>query len=165
MKRILMVMTLTAALAATTAGLAAADSRDRSFGYYGWGPRVGLSVEPDQVVVGAHLDMGEPITQIRFQPNAELGFGDHVTVVEINAPLHFRFSEPIDVWSPYAGAELGWAFASLDGGKDTSDLGVKIVGGFERHISGGDKFFIEGKIGLSDEVSDFKFLVGWTFVN
>jgi hypothetical protein len=165
MTKTMRILTLTALLATATAGMASADSRDRSFGYYGWGPRAGLSVEPDQIVFGAHLDMGEPITQIRFQPNVEFGFGDDTTVFEVNAPLHFRFSEPIDVWSPYVGAELGWAFASYDEGKDTSDLGVKIVGGFERHISGGDKFFIEGKIGLSDEVSDFKFLVGWTFVN
>ena len=158
----LMVMTATLLLAAQAAS---ADSRDRSFGYYGWGPRVGLSVEPDQIVVGAHLDLGEPIARLRLQPNFELGFGDDVTVFEINAPLHFRFADPIDVWSPYLGGELGWVLASYEGdGDEQSDLGVKIVGGFERHISGGDKFFLEAKIGLSDDVSDFKFLAGWTFV-
>lgn len=168
MIRKLLILTMVAMMALTMTALVSdptfADSRDRSFGYYGWGPRIGLSVDPGQLVIGGHVDMGEPIAHLRLQPNVELGFGDNVTIIEINAPLHFRFADPIDVWSPYAGAELGYSIAFLDGGKDNADLGVKIVGGFERHLSDGDKFFLEGKIGLSDEVADWKFLVGWTFV-
>ncbi len=165
MNRKIPILTMVMLILALTTGLAAADSRDRSFGYYGWGPRVGLAVDPDQFVIGGHVDMGEPIAHLRLQPNLELGFGDDITNIEINAPLHFRFADPIDVWSPYAGLELGYSIAFVDGGEDNADLGVKIVGGFERHLGDGNKFFLEGKAGLSDEVADWKFLVGWTFVN
>ena len=168
MNRKSVTMLMAAWVALTMTGLASiqafADSRDRSFGYYGWGPRVGVAVDPDQFVIGGHIDMGEAIAHLRLQPNLELGFGEDVTNIEINAPLHFRFSEPIDVWSPYAGLELGYSIAFVEDAKDNADLGVKVVGGFERHLGDGNKFFLEGKLGLSDETADWKFLVGWTFV-
>jgi len=165
MTRTLLSLTITTLIVSLMTGSAFANSRDRSFGYYGWGPRVGLSVDPDQLVIGGHIDMGEPIAHLRLQPNLEVGFGDDITNFEINAPLHFRFSDPIDVWSPYAGLELGYSIYFVDGSDDGADLGVKVVGGFERHLGDGNKFFLEAKAGLSDEVADWKFLVGWTFVD
>lgn len=163
MKRMILTLALAGALTAALAGGAAAQYRDRSFGYHGWGPRVGLSIDPDQVVGGVHIDLGELFPQVRMQPNAELGFGDDMRTFELNVPLHFRFAESFDVWSPYAGAELGWNFAWIDDVDDQSDLGLKLVGGFERHLSSGDKFFLEAKFGLSDESHDWKFVAGWTF--
>lgn len=165
MTRTLLSLTITTLIVTLMTGSAFANSRDRSFGYYGWGPRVGLAVDPDQFVIGGHIDMGEPIAHLRLQPNLEMGFGDDIINFEINAPLHYRFADPIDVWSPYAGLELGYSISFIDGGDDESDLGVKVVGGFERHLGDGNKFFLEGKAGLSDDVADWKFLVGWTFVN
>lgn len=36
-------------------------------------------------------------------------------------------------------------------------------GGIEKGLSSGDRFFIEGKLGLVDESPDVKTTVGWTF--
>lgn len=131
-------------------------------GNKGIGPRVGLSVKPDQVVVGAHASMGQLAPHVRFQPNVELGFGDNVTLLEINADVHYRFQNNWDVWNPYAGAGLGMGLAAVKNGDDTSDLQVHLIGGIEKGISSG-AFFGEIKFGLSNETPDFKFLVGWTF--
>lgn len=164
MKGMILGLALASAFVATSAHDAAAQYRDRSFGYHGWGPRVGLAIDADQVVGGAHFDFGELFPQVRMQPNAELGFGDDARTLEINVPLHFRFAESFDVWSPYAGAELGWILAWLDDVDDQSDLGLKIVGGFERHISSGDKFFLEARVAVAgDYTHDWKFIAGWTF--
>lgn len=131
-------------------------------GNKGFGPRLGLSVDPDQIVVGVHASLGQLAPHVRFQPNVELGFGDDVTLVEINADVHYRFQNNWDVWNPYAGAGLGLGFAAVDGADDQSDLQVHLVGGVEKGVSNG-AFFGEIKFGLSDETPDFKFLVGWTF--
>ena len=43
-----------------------------------------------------------------------------------------------------------------------TDLGVNLLGGIEKGLSNGDRFFIEGKFSLND-VPDAKVTVGWTF--
>ena len=57
------------------------------FGLRGWGPRVGLAGDPDQVVAGVHFDLGEFAPQVWFQPDVLLGFGDDVTSLECEAPV------------------------------------------------------------------------------
>jgi hypothetical protein len=136
-------------------------------GFRGWGPRVGLSIDPDQFTFGAHIDFGNFAKRVRFQPNVEMGFGDNLTLFAVNGDVHFRFRENWNVWSPYAGGGLGINFWNWDDdipGHDNTDaeLGVNVVGGIEKGISGGDRFFIEAKLGLVD-APDFRIEVGWTF--
>ena len=57
---------------------------DSDAGFRGWGPRVGLSLNPDQIHFGAHLDCGHFARHIRLQPNLELGFGDDVKLFTAN---------------------------------------------------------------------------------
>lgn len=148
------------------AGAQPTDNFDE-VGFRGWGPRVGLSVSPDQLHFGAHLDYGHFARRVRFQPNIEVGVGDDLTLVTVNAEAAYRFRETWDVWTPYAGGGIGVNFASFgdDGlGDDTStDLGLNVLGGIEKGLSNGDRFFIEAKAGLVDESPDLKFTVGWTF--
>lgn len=153
------------ALVAALSGPVSAQDRNREFGYHGWGPRVGLSVNPDQVFFGAHLDMGEAFPHVRFQPNAELGFGDDATVFQLDGDLHYRFLEDWDVWNPYLGGGLGLAHISVDNGGSDTEFQVHMVGGIEKYIRSG-KFFLETKLGIVDdeESPDWKFLAGWTFV-
>ena len=136
-------------------------------GFRGWGPRVGLTFSPDQVHFGAHLDFGNFAKHVRFQPNVEVGLGDDLTLVTANFEAAYRFRETWDVWSPYLGGGLGVNFASFDSkglGDDTStDLGVSVLGGIEKGLSSGDRFFLEAKLGLVDESPDVKLTAGWTF--
>lgn len=134
-------------------------------GFRGWGPRVGLSLNPDQLHFGAHIDFGNFARHVRFQPNLELGFGDDIKLFTANAELAYRFSARWDVWSPYLGGGIGANVKSVDvGGDNTSrtDMGVNLLAGIEKGLSSGDRFFIEAKFSLND-VPDAKGTVGWTF--
>jgi hypothetical protein len=81
-------------------------------GFRGWGPRVGVTLDPDQIHFGVHIDFGNFAERVRFQPNAELG--------------------------------------------------ASLIGGIEKGLADGDRFFIEAKLGLID-APDLKIHVGWTF--
>ncbi len=134
-------------------------------GFRGWGPRIGLSVNPDQVHFGGHLDFGQFAKHIRFQPNVELGFGDDIDLFTVNAEAAYRFSQQWDVWSPYLGGGLGANIKRYNNNVDRdteTDLGVNVLGGIEKGLSSGDRFFVEGKFSLND-VPDVKVTVGWTF--
>jgi opacity protein-like surface antigen len=164
---------LTAAFAALTLVVAPAAVRadgestaDGDIGFRGWGPRLGLTFNPDQFHVGAHMDFGNFARHVRFQPNLEIGFGDHFTLITANADAAYRFSDRWDVWTPYLGGGIGLvsARASDDGLSDTSNnLGVSILGGIDRGLSSGDRFFLEAKLGLTDHTPDLMLTAGWTF--
>jgi hypothetical protein len=131
-----------------------------SVGYRGWGPRLGVTVGPDQFHFGAHLDLGYFAQHFRLQPNIEVGVGSDQTVVALNGEAAYRFISEWGRWSPYLGGGLGINVVSADGGH--TDLGVNVLGGIEKILAGGDRFFLEGKLGLVDS-PDWKFTAGWTF--
>ncbi len=41
-------------------------------------------------------------------------------------------------------------------------MGLNVLGGIEKGLSDGDRFFTEAKLGFAD-APDFKLTVGWTF--
>ncbi len=169
--KIAMIVAL-ATLALTASGALADGGLDHTeeVGYRGWGPRVGLTLDPDQVHFGAHLDFGNFAQHVRFQPNIELGFGDHIKLVTVNFEAAYRFRENWDVWSPYLGGGLGVNFWSFDNGRgngrgsaSSTELGVNLLGGIEKGLSSGNRFFTEAKLGLVNESPDLKLTAGWTF--
>jgi len=156
---------IAAALGIAMAPALAQADPETDIGFRGWGPRVGLSIDPDQFHFGAHLDFGQFARHVRFQPNVEIGFGDDVDLFTVNAEAAYRFREQWDVWSPYLGGGLGANIRRYDDGDDSdsdTELGVNLLGGIERGLSKGDRFFIEGKFSLND-IPDAKITVGWTF--
>lgn len=111
---------MAAALAVTvSAGLALAGP-DTDVGFAGWGPRVGLSLDPDQIHFGAHIDFGNFAKHVRFQPNMEMGFGDNLKLFTLNAEAAYRFSSQWDVWTPYLGGGIGANIKSVDNGGATT---------------------------------------------
>jgi len=69
------------------------------------------------------------------------------------------------VWSPYLGGGIGANIKNFDDNghhHSHTDTGLNLLGGIERGLSSGDRFFIETKISL-DDVPDAKITVGWTF--
>lgn len=133
-------------------------------GFRGWGPRAGLSLGPEQAVFGAHVDLGYFSDRFRLQPNVEVGVGNGQTFTAMNLETSYRFTESWGVWVPYAGGGLGLDMSGGEVGRHDSgaDLGASVLGGIEKGLSNGDRFFVESKIGLAD-APDIKFLVGWTF--
>ena len=164
MNRKRLIMTAAVLAVALVPAAAGADPYT-DVGFRGWGPRVGLSLNPDQMHFGAHLDFGNFAEHVRFQPNVELGFGDDVKLFTVNAEAAYRFTSRWDIWSPYIGGGVGANIKSFDVNGDNrseTDMGVNLLGGIEKGLANGDRFFIEGKFSLND-VPDAKAAVGWTF--
>jgi hypothetical protein len=132
------------------------------------GVRGGLSVDPDQVYVGGHLETSPLVEDLVFRPNVEIGFGDDfrgadLTLTQINLEFLWKFPEPPGPWKFYAGGGpainiLSLDFDDDDDGDTEVEAGFNFVGGVEFRR----RFFIEFKAGVG-ESPDFKFGVGYTF--
>lgn len=129
----------------------------------GWGIRVGLSGDPDQIYGGVHFNLGEFAKDVRLRPSLELGLGDDMTVIQILAEVHYVFSK-LRNWTPYLGGGLGLTYVNLDDDHtgDDSDTGISFspIAGIETRLSQGKKLFFELKLGLVDEDPDIKVGVG-----
>lgn len=131
----------------------------------GWGPRLGLTMDPDQVHFGAHMDAGYLADQFRFQPNFEMGIGDDLTVAAFNFDMLYLFTTRWDAWAPYLGGGPGANIVDSDGRRDADlEAGLNLVGGVERGLSSGGRFLTELRFGLID-TPDLKWTVGWTFMH
>jgi len=156
MKRAPLVCALASAI------LCSAATASAEVGLRGWGPRVGLSVDPDQVVAGAHFDLGEFAQHWRFQPSFDLGFGDDVFALAGNAMAAYYFPIKSEL-TPYAGGQLTVVWFDFDETDDSeTELGLGAVGGIELPLKNGNRFLTELQIGIGD-VPDFKLFAGWTF--
>lgn len=156
---------LVALLALVAAPSGAPAQSDLGIGYAGWGPRFGMTVDPDQVHFGAHVDLGNFSDHVRFQPNFELGIGDDMTIGALNFEAAYRFVSRWEAWSPYMGGGLGMNFIDRsDAFRDRSDteVGVNVLGGLEKGMRDGGRFFMEMKFGLEDS-PDVKVTSGMTF--
>lgn len=136
-------------------------------GLAGWGPRLGVTSDPDQIHMGLHIDVSNLASHVRFQPNIEVGFGDDMVLVSLNGDLAYRFRARWDAWGPYLGGGLAFQFWDDDRGRDRfgdsdTEVGLNLLGGIERDLSRRNRFFVELKLGLLD-TPDFKATVGWIF--
>jgi opacity protein-like surface antigen len=150
---------LTALLAVTPAIAGAAE-----VGTYG--PRIGFSSGPDQIVFGGQYAVAEVADHLTFDPNLELGFGDDATIIAFNLDLHYEF-QTNTTWRPYAGAGIGISFVSFDApppanDESDTDVGGALIIGAEAPPRGNGRFFGELKLGLGD-IPDLKLMVGWNF--
>jgi hypothetical protein len=135
-------------------------------GFRGWGPRVGISDDPDQVVGGVHFDLGEFARNVRWQPSFDAGFGDDVLTLTANFMVAYYFPVDGNV-KPYAGGQLTAAYFDFDedaGDDSETEIGVAAVGGMETRIGKGQtRFLAEVQIAFGDDLPDIKLLAGWTF--
>ncbi|MBK7703923.1 MAG: hypothetical protein IPI34_14065 [bacterium] len=120
----------------------------------GWGVRGGLTIDPDQVHVGAHVNAGEIFNDGYFLPNVEVGFSDHGRLIALNPEMVYRFDKSSrSRWGFYIGGGLGINIYDWDDGPrdnhDDSDteLGLNILGGMSRARRGGGDVFMELKLG------------------
>jgi len=157
MHRILSTLTALALLIASPA-LAEAAAQ-------GWGPRVGLTSGPDQVIFGAHFDFGHLGRDLDFRPNVHLGVGDNITTLSAAGDVFYRFSLSETSWRPYAGGSLGLLYMNFDSqfvDSSRSDLQLMVLGGLEGRLPGGTRMLVELKFELVD-APDLTLLTGWTF--
>lgn len=143
---------LVAAVVALSAGNAAAETS--------WGPRAGMSFNPDQIALGAHVHL--PLaTNVYLQPSADIAFGDDTFTVSINGDMAYRFQSESSV-RPYLGAGFSYFSYDLDAeGVDAIDeTGLGVLGGVWLNANGSTPFFIEAKLFTSDRLPDFKLMAG-----
>ena len=129
-----------------------------------WGPRIGFSSGPDQLVLGGQIVIGEIARNITFDPGLEFGFGDDRTSIAMNFDGHYHFEVERSRWRPYAGFGLGIVFEDRDesiGGDSDSEVGGGLIVGAAAPASG-NRFFSELKLGIGD-VPNLKLVVGWNF--
>lgn len=120
--------------------------------FAGPGIHAGLSLTPDDFVIGFHFQKPLDNPQLVLVPSIEAGFGD-VTMIAGNLDLHYVFHSSSNL-KPYAGGGITLNWFDNEGGSST-DFGGSILGG----INLSPKFYFETKVGLGD-VPDWKFLVG-----
>lgn len=136
----------------------------RAARYHGMGPRVGFTLNPDQIHFGGHVDFGDIANNLMIMPNIEVGLGEDITTVAPSFELDYRFRSDWGAWTPYLGGGIGPVFYSHKHGNNSSDLGLYMQFGIGKGSYGSESshFFVEGKLGLAD-APDFKATVGWTF--
>jgi hypothetical protein len=151
-----------AALIRTIASLASAQSPTPGNEV---GPRVGLSINPDQFVIGGQLNFPIEPHGLAISPNIELGVGDNQTTIQFNGDMVYHFSTAGPNWNPYAGAGLAVAIFDYDsniGGGSNSEVGINFIGGLRFRQKNGSHLFTELRIGIAD-IPDAKIMVGWNF--
>ena len=156
--------------------LAVTTASADGLGWKGWGPRAGISSDPDQFVGGVQFDLGEFARRLRFQPSIEIGLGDDTTTIQGNLMVAYYFPVEASV-TPYAGGSLSAAFYDFDsdcrgfgvsqsGGRGCDDSETEIgpvgVGGIEMKMKGKARFFAELNLGFAD-IAEAKIVAGWLF--
>jgi hypothetical protein len=134
-----------------------------------WGPRVGVGLDPEQLVFGVHFRPGQLTEDLYIQPNVEVGVGDDHTILSFALPLHYHF-ETDSSTEPYAGGGFSFGVDSHDddndNGNDDDDsefeVSVDIVGGLEWQLDSGNGFLIELKLGIG-ELHTMELMTGWLF--
>lgn len=122
------------------------------------GLRGGVSIDPDQVYVGGHIETEPLVERLVFRPNVEIGFGDDVTLAAFNFEFLWKFPRRGSQWGFYGGGGPAINLYQFDGPGDDTEAGFNFVGGLETTRG----FFFEFKLGVHQS-PDFKFGVGYTF--
>lgn len=126
------------------------------------GIRGGLSIDPDQFLIGLSIQPPPVAQNLYLVPSIEGGFGDDLVSIAFNGDLQYQFGRSGGV-RPYAGGGLAITYWNADNGGDDTELGVNALGGLLFDRTSGAPIFLEMKLGLSDEVPDWKFVVGLMF--
>ncbi len=145
---------------ASSSRVSSASSPD--IGWNGWGVRLGLADGADQVLGGAHFNLGEFAENFRFQPDVQLGAGDDFTTLFGTVPVYYRFDTGT-AFTPYAGAgvSFGWTDDDRIDNKEF-EVGGKATGGLEWPQDNGQAFFVELSLGFGD-IHDATIMGAWSF--
>ena len=126
------------------------------------GLRAGFSSSPDQFLVGGQLELSPVAENCYIIPSGEAGFGDNATTLSFNGDFQYRFETHGDV-RPYAGGGLMVYYFNLDNGGSDTNLGADILGGIYFNRNTRNPMFVDVKLGLTDEIPDWKFIFGLNF--
>jgi len=124
----------------------------------------GFSSSPDQFVIGPHLNLSAVGENLYIVPSGEVGFGDNVLTLAFNGDLQYRFVTRRSKVRPYAGGGMSVFFFDPDGpGSGNTNLGVNLLGGIFFGEMNRRPMFLDFKVGLTNEVPDWKLQFGFNF--
>ena len=148
----------------TLAVLSAVFLTTNAWAGYPAGVRGGFSSNPDQFVFGAQMEFPPLAKNLYVVPSAEVGVGDDAFSFAVNGDLQYRFHTSSGI-RPYAGGALSLYYFDPDaeGVDSDTNVGVSALGGLFFGSANGPPLFIDVKLGLMDEVPDWKFMFGVMF--
>jgi len=126
------------------------------------GIRGGFSSDPDQFLVGMQVETPPVGKDLYIIPSGEAGFGDDAFSLSFNGDLQYRFGSQENA-RPYVGGGLTYFYVDPDNGDSDSGFGLTVLGGVIFERKSGQPIFLEAKIGLDNEIPDFKMVVGLNF--
>jgi len=128
----------------------------------GFGPRIGYSSNPDQLVIGAQAVFGRFLKITRFAPSFDFGTGDNMKTYTFNADMRFIFSLPKSSTALYAAAGPTLIYGDADNGGSDTEVGATITAGVRFPMGKAGFYNLEGRFGIGD-VPDFKIILGIMF--
>ena len=127
-----------------------------------YGVRAGVSLDPEQFVLGVYAGFGELARNLSVRPSADLGFGDNVTTLVLNGDLQYSFRDTDWSGVPYVGGGIALSYFNFDGGGDDTGIGLNAYAGIERSLADYTSGHLEARLGF-DEVPEFKLIAGFGF--
>jgi hypothetical protein len=131
--------------------------------WLGWGIRVGVASDPDQVLAGVQFDFGDVARRVYLEPNIELGVGDDHTILKTTGALQYRFQRQRS-FRPFVGGGVTLGLDYFDppdrGSRTDVELALRLLGGGSWVLKSKREFFIEGAWIIGD-LHDFQLVVGW----
>jgi hypothetical protein len=127
----------------------------------GVGVRAGVSADPAQFYFGGHAAFGPVVDKLWFRPNIEVGVGNNLTLIALNAEFTYWVPLRKDPWNVYLGGGPAANIFSF-GGVRNRNTDVQPGFNFVMGIAQRTGLFSEIKIGAIDSPS-FKFGIGYTF--
>ena len=142
----------------------------RQFRKFRAGFRTGVTLDPELIMIGAHMQMG-PIfsSDLFFRPNIEFAWGEVSTMFSINPEVIYRL--PITAragrWASYVGFGPGFNFVnqSFESGEDRfsdfhSAIGLNLFGGLHNR----NGMFVELKASVySEPAPTLRLILGYNF--
>lgn len=142
---------------------AAAKSGSRSHNVP-FGVRAGYThwKEVDQAHFGVHAYLGELWPNVEFTPNIEVGFGDDVLIMTVNADVAYMFTEFVTYpWDLYGGGSLSFNLVDPDHGGSDTDLGLSGLIGTRYTFANDHRGMFEFRFGIMDSPA-IKLTAGYT---
>src|SRR6185436_16795895 len=94
------------------------------------GVRAGVSANPDQFVLGGHVETKEIVDRLTFRPSVDLGVGNGGTVLGLNIEFAYWLPTKTEPWKFYLGAGPAANIVHVTGFTDVLG-GFNILGGVQ----------------------------------
>ena len=126
-----------------------------------YGVRAGIAADPDQLVVGGHLESPGLTSsgRLRLRPSVEIGIGDDSTIVSGNMDFVYVLDFPASDWSTYFGGGPSFNIVHDDFAGNDIHGGANFLAGFQ-HATG---LLLELRVGGGQGATGLKVMAGYIF--